>query len=367
MLRDIREQHPDIQMRFWCDNKFAPQATQLMREFDDTVKVERIYSGKLRRYHHLTVWQHIIKPDVMLPNLRDAFLVGVGAVQAFGKLLVYRPDVVFIKGGFVGVPVGLAAHVLRIPIVIHDSDAHPGLANRIVSRWASAIGTGAPLHHYRYPPQKTQYVGTPVDAAFHPFTRDAQVAAKQQWGMDPARPLVVVTGGGLGAKRLNDVIMTTLPELLKDSNVILVSGVGQFNELQAIAPVDSRFKLIDFVSQGMATLLGAADIVVTRAGATSILEVAALAKPTILVPNGFLTGGHQLKNAAVYAEKDAVLVVDDTQLHQDPSLIVTAVRELLRDQPCRVQMAKTFHSFAKPQAAHDMAVMILNAAKRRKN
>lgn len=337
-----------------------------MREFDDSIRVERIVSGKFRRYHHLTLWQHIIKPDVMLPNLRDAIFVGVGTIQAFCKLAIYRPNAVFIKGGFVGVPVGIAAHWLRIPIVIHDSDAHPGLANRIVSRWATAIGTGAPLHHYTYPPAKTSYVGTPVDAAFRPYSAHEQYEAKREWGMNPERPLVVVTGGGLGAKRLNDAIMTTLADVLHDANVVLVSGVGQYEELRQQAPADERFRLIDFVSQGMATLLGAADIVVTRAGATSILEVAALAKPTILVPNGFLTGGHQLKNAAVYAEKQAVSLLDDVELHNNPQLLREEIVRLLRSPDERRRMAAAFHAFAKPQAAHDMANLILKAAKSRR-
>ena len=126
---------------------------------------------------------------------------------------------------------------------------------------------------------------------------------------------------------------------------------------------DPRFQLHPFVSKGMAEMLGAADIVIARAGATTIVELAALAKPTILVPNGFLTGGHQLKNAAVYAEKGAVVIVDELELEARPELLVDAVVNLLADPAHMAEMGHAFHGFAKPHAAKDMAEMIVAAVR----
>ena len=338
-----------------------------MGHFDPDLRVDTIHSGKLRRYHSMTLWQQLTNfRSIVLPNLRDLFFVGIGLVQSLMKLIVWRPDVVFTKGGFVCLPIGLAARMLNIPLVIHDSDAHPGLTNRMLAKWATSIGTGAPLKFYPYPISRSHYVGVPVGVDFQePFNDDRRAQVKQDLGFDANRPLVVVTGGGLGARRINDAVAQVLSRLLERANVILVSGEGQYDELRAITPQnDPRFQLRAFVSNGMAMMLGAADVVVARAGATTLLELAALAKPTILIPNGFLTGGHQLKNAAVYAEKGAVSIVDEVALEKNPDLLLDDIANILADSSKRQAMAQAFHAFAKPHAARDMANLVLSAVKR---
>lgn len=363
VLKELRARHPKVELRFWCDVHFAPQAASIVGAFDETIPVETIASGKLRRYHHLTLWQHLMWPSLMWHNTVDFFKVVGGFFQSCVKLVRWRPDVIFTKGGFVCLPVGLAAHVLGIPLVIHDSDAHPGLTNRILSRWATKIATGAPLEYYNYPADRSKYVGIPVNEAFRPLDAAEQRAAKKRWGVAPDQPLVVVTGGGLGARRLNQTVLEARGELEKMASVILVSGKGPYDELRAQVPKDTaRFQLHPFIDT-MHELLGAADVVVTRAGATTILELAALQKPTILVPNAALTGGHQLKNAAVYGEAHVAVVLDEDTMVEDPTLLVTAVRDYLQDPKTAAAMATRFGQFAKPHAAKDMAAMILSAAK----
>lgn len=339
-----------------------------MHNFDDSIEVEMILAGKLRRYHSLSIWRQLLRPvSIVLPNLRDGLLIIGGFFQSLYKLIRRRPDVVFTKGGYVCLPVGLAAKLLRIPLVIHDSDAHPGLTNRVLSRFAEAIATGAPLKYYPYDPNISRYVGIPIASEFKPFSSQEQLAAKQQHDMPVDRPLVVVTGGGLGARRINESVARALDELLELTSVVLISGSSQYDKMRALTPTgDERFKLEAFVSSGMASLLGAADIVVTRAGATTILELAALAKPTILIPNRYLTGGHQLKNAAVYAESGAVEILDEQTLEADPNSLVDMIRDLLGDQLRLREMGRKFSAFAKPAAASDMADMILSAAKGKK-
>lgn len=333
-----------------------------MGAFDNTIPVETIASGKLRRYHHLTLWQHIMWPSLMWQNTVDVFKVAGGFFQSFWKLIWWRPDVIFTKGGFVCLPIGMAAHLLRIPLVIHDSDAHPGLTNRILSKWATSIATGAPLEYYNYPTDRTHYVGIPVNTAFRVLSANEQVTAKKRWKVDPSKPLVVVTGGGLGAKRLNNTTLQVLDKLQQKASVILVSGAAQYDELREQHPDTKSFQLHSFVST-MHELLGAADVVVTRAGATTILELAALQKPTILVPNAALTGGHQLKNAAVYEEAQVAIVLDEDAMVEDPQLLVSAVNAYLNDPKTTKTMAKRFGNFAKPDAAKDVADLIVKAAK----
>lgn len=338
------------------------QARAIMGNFDADIPVHTISAGKLRRYHHLSVMRQLLWPSLVFANIKDIFRVVAGLFQSIVKLIIWRPDVVFTKGGYVCLPVGIAARLLRIPLVIHDSDAHPGLTNRILGRWANKIATGAPLEHYSYPLAKSQYVGIPIAEEFHAFTAAEREAARQQWGIASTRPLIVVTGGGLGARRINDTVMAVLEELKALGAVVLVSGTGQYDELRQVAPKDDEtFQLHAFISKNMAQLLGAADVVVTRAGATTILELAALEIPTILIPNGKLTGGHQLKNAVVYEEKKAVLVVNEDEMADDPQLLVTAIEQVLSHPEESRVMAHSLAKFARPDAARDVAKMILDS------
>lgn len=292
-------------------------------------------------------------------------MILIGFIQSMVKLVAFKPDVVFTKGGFVCLPVGIAAKILNIPLVIHDSDAHPGLTNKVLSRFATSIATGSPLEYYPYPKSRSKYVGVPIADHFQPFSDEQRFEAKKSLGFEPNRPLTVVTGGGLGAKLINDAVAANLGELLEFTSVILISGTLQFDELSAITPGDrdDAFQLHAFVDKDMHKMLGAADVVVARAGATTILELAALKTPTILIPNAKLTGDHQTKNAAVYAKSRAVEILDEKLLLQSPSLISQAVRKILSDPESAKQMATRFHVFARPKAASDMAEMIIEAAK----
>lgn len=363
VLKELRAKQPKIELRFWVDKKFAPQARTIMSSFDDSIAVQTITAGKLRRYYHLTLLQHFLWPSLMFKNLGDGFLVGIGFIQSLFKLIIWRPDVIFTKGGYVCLPVGMAAHILKIPLVIHDSDAHPGLTNRILSRWATSIGTGAPLEYYHYPKSKSKYTGIPINIDFKPFTKAEQWDAKREWGINPDKPLVVITGGGLGARRLNSTVVSILKKLQKSASVVLLSGVGQYDELKVQLPKNSEnFQLHAFTNK-MPQLLGASDVVITRAGATTILELVALEKPTILVPNAALTGGHQIKNAAVYEDAKAAIVLIEDDMIDQPEMLLKAVNELVDNPKVTQAMAQRFGSFAKPNAAKDMAKMILAARK----
>jgi UDP-N-acetylglucosamine--N-acetylmuramyl-(pentapeptide) pyrophosphoryl-undecaprenol N-acetylglucosamine transferase len=155
-----------------------------------------------------------------------------------------------------------------------------------------------------------------------------------------------------------------LSELLKTYSVVLVSGDWQYEKLRGLVPPnDSGFQLHAFISTGMASLLGAADVVVARAGATTILELAALRKPTILIPNGKLTGGHQLKNAAVYEDKQAAVVLNEEEMVERPHILISAIKSVLSNPKKAKEMTKSFGTFARPNAAKEVADMIISVAK----
>lgn len=365
MLAEIRVIRPKAELRFWCDRPFYPEAKKIITAFDPSLRVDRITAGKFRRYNHISAWRQALLVSIVLRNIGDMFLVVFGIIQSLTKLILWRPDVVFTKGGYVCLPVGIAAHLLRIPLVIHDSDAHPGLTNRILARYATKIATGAPLEYYSYPKEKTTYVGVPTGSFYKPFSSKEKSAAKKEWGLSEDRPLIVITGGGLGATRINDAVKASLDRLMKLGSVVLISGTAQYDALRRSLPENNQnFQLHAFVS-GIVSLFGAADVVVARAGATTILELAALKKPTILVPNAKLTGGHQVKNAAVYSAADAVLVLDENKFSTNDKILPNAVKKLLEDPKGANEMAERFGEFAKPDAAKDVANMILKAAKRK--
>lgn len=365
VFKKILEKNSDVELRFWCDKKFAPQASKIMsNEFGEKVKFSTISSGKLRRYNNMSLLQHLLDFEIVFNNFVDIFRNLTGIIQSFAKMLIWRPDVIFCKGGFVCVPAGIAAWVLRIPMVIHDSDAHAGLANRILSRFAKRIATGAPLEFYNYPREISKYVGIPVMAEFREYSNAERAEFKQELGFSKDRDLVVVTGGGLGAERINNAISKEGKKLVEaGAQVMLISGAGQYEALrEECEKIGEGFVLKDFVSGGMWKVLAAADLVVARAGATSNLELAGLAKPTILVPNARLTGGHQLKNAQVYEKAGAVEVVSDDEIAEKPEILSQKIISVLGDKAKMKQLSKEFSKFAKPNAAADVAEMVFDLA-----
>ena len=353
-----------MEVRFWCDKVFYDRASAIMNNFDSAIPVHKIIAGKFRRYNHLNFWQHLAIPSVVFPNILDVFLIMAGFFQSFFKLIIWRPDVIFIKGGYVCLPVGLAAYILRIPFVIHDSDAHPGLTNRILSRYATKIATGAPLKYYNYPKHKSRYVGIPVDEEFKVLTKIQRKKLLEQWGSGADLPLVVITGGGLGAKRINKAVLQIKGDLEKICQTVLVSGTADYDDIRGKIGKDTEaFRLYDFVNKGMSGLLGAAEVVVARAGATSLLELAALAKPVILIPNAKLTGGHQLKNAQVYADAEAVIIVDEEKLEDNPHLLFEEIKKVLKSKNIADKMSKNILTFAKPDSAKEVSKMLLSVIK----
>ena len=336
-----------------------------MAEYDPNIRVQTVLGGKFRRYQHLSKLQHLLVPSVVFLNIRDLFLVVIGLFQSLLSLLIWRPNVVFLKGGYVCLPVGLAAWLLRIPIVIHDSDAHPGLTNRLLAPFAKRIATGVSLDHYNYPVKKTTYVGIPINNAYKLFTDSERKAVKKTLGFDQNRPLTVFIGGGQGARQINDAVALHLDGLLKLTNVVLVAGSAHYDELRSLTPRnDPRFKLEAFISHGMPELLGAADVVVTRAGATTLLELAALARPTIVVPSKRLTW--QVKHAKLYVDLQAVYLLDEDEFKKSGDIsLVTAVGCVLSDSVLRGKLESNLHQLACPDAAQDLAAIIIGAARKR--
>lgn len=360
---EIHHRHPKADLRVWCDGKFADRLRDMLAEDAPLVRVDAIVSGKFRRYANLTLRQHlryhIFRTHLM--NFLDAFKITLGFFQSFFKLIIWRPDVVFCKGGFVCLPVGLAAQILRIPLVIHDSDTVPGLTNRILARFALRIGTGSPIENYpNYPKSKMTYIGIPVRKEIRKLNLGEKIAAKIELGFDPKKILIFVVGGGGGAARISREITKISTDIVtKDCQILLLVGKDRAKLIDIPKSAGSDFKVIEFMTNDMAKAIGAADIVITRAGATAIAEFATVGAVTIIIPSPHLAGDHQTKNANVYKQAKAAIVIEESDIASDPGIILESLKKILEDKGLRHQLSSNLEKFAKPDALDRMVDMIL--------
>jgi UDP-N-acetylglucosamine--N-acetylmuramyl-(pentapeptide) pyrophosphoryl-undecaprenol N-acetylglucosamine transferase len=323
-----------------------------------------IKAGKFRRLHGAARLNKLLNPATLGLNARDAARVASGVMGSLRILRAFKPDVIFIKGGFVGLPVGIAAHWLRIPYVIHESDVAPGLANRILSRWADKIAVGFPVKSYHdFDPARLVYVGNPVRGELLKAHRFDGLA---KFKLNENQPVILVTGGSQGAAAINDAILDALPLLLPKYQIIHLTGEG---ELERVKFAVSRLKLpqiknyhpFGFLMGNMAAALAAADIVLARAGANTIAELAALGKPTILIPN-YLMAGHQVENARQMARAGAARVIDEP--HLTPELLAAEIEHVLGSEEEQRHLASALRAFAKEDAAGELAKLILTLAEK---
>jgi len=330
----------------------------LLKECPDIDSVEFVSAGKLRRYHNESAWKKLTDFETIRLNTRDIFRTIIGIGQAKKIIKKHKPAVIFIKGGFVGVPVGVAAFRQNVPFITHDSDTVPGLANRLIGKWARIHAVGMPEKFYSYPIKKTKYVGIPVSDDYRLVSPVMQVRYKKELSIDTRKKLVLVTGGSQGAARLNDIIAKSLKSLTDDGSVFVLHQTGRGGSHQKAT---AHYKPFEF-SNDLYKMSAAADVVVARAGANTFAELAVQGKATILVPSPYLSGGHQVANAKHLADERAVIYIEEKQILQHPTLFVDSVQQILNNAQIRKQLEKNIKKLAKPAAAHDIALLILAQA-----
>lgn len=369
VAHELKKQRPNLRIVYIGQK--GDSLADIPAEDKNIDDVYLIQAGKFRRYHGESFWQHLKDFPTVLKNIRDVFKVFIGLIQSFFLLRKLRPDAIFIKGGFVCVPVGLSAAALRIPYITHDSDALPGLANRIVAPWAKKNTVGLPKEVYTYPPEKTITVGVPLLHHYKPLTKAEQLATKKQLGLPEKGKVLLVTGGGLGALRLNMALEACAEELLNryaDLTIIHVAGrsleadLRQAYQKQLPKSLQRRMIVKGFVTN-LYAYSGIADVVIARAGASSIAEFAAQHKACIVVPNPLLTGGHQLKNAKVWADRGVIKVVKEAILRLDDHALMPPLVDLLDNPEKALQLGKKLGGLAEPDSANRLAMLLLDIAK----
>ena len=271
-----------------------------------------ISSGKLRRY-------------IDLKNISDPFKVVKGLHQARRLLKKIKPDVVFSKGGFVSVPVVVAAKSRRIPCVIHESDMTPGLANKLCIPCALRVCTNFPATLQHLPPEKAVLTGSPIrEELFHGDAAKGLAFC----GFDSHKPVILVIGGSLGAVAINNAVRNILPKLLENYQVIHLCGK---DKLDASLNHTKGYVQFEYIKEELSDLMAAADIMISRAGANAICEILALRKPNILIPlSAQASRGDQILNAASFEKAGYSIVIQEEELTDEK--LLTAVNQAYNSQ-----------------------------------
>ena len=324
------------------------------------IRFAAVATGKIRRARSLLKL-------LSLANLRDMGRVPLGVVQARSVVARFRPDVVLATGGYVAVPVSLAARMCRRPLVVHEQTVRLGLANRILAPVTTRMAVSSPstLALLSGRAQRSAVVtGNPVRREIFNGHAGKAVVALELLGFDRGLPTVYVTGGAQGAAQINGLVRDILPWLLTHANVIhqcgpdAVEGLGEY---AATMPADlaGRYRPIGFIGAELPDVFALADVVVSRSGAGTIAELTALGKPAVLVPLATSAGGEQAHNARVLAEAGAAVALLGEVTAED---LQGAVTPLLTDAAGRDVMAERARERGRPDAADRLVDVVLNAA-----
>ncbi len=291
--------------------------------------------------------------------------IAASTVTALRWLASEKPDVVIGFGGYVSIPVGLAALLRSIPLVLHEQNSVPGLANKVLSRWATNVGVtygeSIPLLAH---PERAEVTGNPVRAGVLASKREKGRAALS---LPKKSTVLLVFGGSRGARHLNSAIVALRDRLmdLPDVRVVHVAGKAEAETVRAAleaagGDARGRWSVVDYLDD-MGSALAAADLVVARSGATSIAEITALGLPAVLVPYPFATDDHQTKNAATMVAHGAAELIADGDL--DEEHFGDVIVGLLGDVQRRATMADASYALGRPNAAAEVADLARRAAR----
>lgn len=272
-----------------------------------------IASGKLRRYFDIK-------------NISDPFRVIKGFAQAIGLMHKIKPDIVFSKGGFVSVPVVLAAKTCGIPAIIHESDITPGLANKIAIKGAKKVCCNFPETLKYLPADKAVLTGSPIRREL--LSGNKENAYKLCGFPAEKKPVLLIIGGSLGSRAINEAVRKVLNELLKDFHIIHLCGKGNLDEsLNGII----GYAQFEYASHELTDMLALADIAISRAGANSICELLALHKPNILIPlSAAASRGDQILNANSFEKQGFSYVIKEEDVTDE--ILLSAVKEVYKNR-----------------------------------
>lgn len=351
VLREIQrmaeeERILDLEFFYLGPDDFGGDFLKVLRQ--EGVLPIKVRSGKWRRYFSLA-------------NFFDVFNVSLGIVQAAWNMYLILPDVVFSKGGYGAFPAVFAARMFGVPVIMHDSDAIPGKVSLYTSRFAQRIGIAFPHAASFFPKEKTALVGVPIRKR---LLGGNLAESKENMDIYSGEPVVGIIGASQGSEKINDAATDVLKELTAEFEVIHQTGAAHLEAIKQESRVilefghKERYHAFGFMDEAkLREFYTVSDLIVARAGASTIYEIAAWGKPSILIPLANAAQDHQRKNAYDYAATGAAIVVEEANL--TPHILLAEIKKVLGDSEHMKKMKEAAQKFARIDAAELIAREIL--------
>jgi UDP-N-acetylglucosamine--N-acetylmuramyl-(pentapeptide) pyrophosphoryl-undecaprenol N-acetylglucosamine transferase len=352
VAESLRQKDPSLELIALGEGSFMAQAIA-----GTGITYHAIFAGKMRRY--FSVWSFL-----------DPFKAIVGLFQSLWWLLYYMPDVVFCKGGYVSVMPALVAKLYFIPVYIHESDSIPGMANKLIGKMAKTVFISFENAAKYFNPAtaggKTILVGNPVRPELLIGQREPALAA---FNFRADKKTILIAGGSQGSKRINEAILESLVQLVQQFQVIHQCGDSQMASVQAEVDkfkkegetsygsmINANYRLYPFLpAEQLAMAYAAADVIISRGGASNLFEIAALGKPAIIIPITNSASDHQMQNTVEFARYGGVLI---EEANVTSHIIINQIQELL--EPAHYpEISAKIKTFAKPEAANMIADALL--------
>ncbi len=348
VIKEIKKLSPNAEIKYI--GAITKNNAQILLQAG--ISAEKIFAGKLRRYFSLR-------------NFSDLFILfPTGFLQSLWKLFWYMPEAVFSKGGYGSIPVVLAAFLYRIPVLLHDSDAVPGAANRFLSKFATFVALGFQDALDFFPKKKSVFSGNPVRREILEGSLDE---ARKIFNLQSDKPVLFIIGGSQGAQPINKAILRVLPRLLDGLEIIHQCGERNFEEVKKEAediltnsPNKEHYHLYPFIREEIKHAYKAATIVISRAGAGTLSEIAATGSVSIIVPLPHAASNHQRANANVFQRYKAALICEEENL--TPHLLPQMIFNLLNDEELQEEISANVKKLSSLDSASFLADVVIKLA-----
>lgn len=347
-LKRIAEDEQILDLELFYMGPEEPWLGALRQE---EVVIYKIKTGKMRTYSSIE-------------NFFDVFKTGLAILKAIWNMYIIYPDALFSKGGYGALPGVVAAIIFRIPIIIHESDSVPGKVNRFTARFATRIGIAFTSAEKYFPPTKTALVGIPVRKRILGGNRQQ---ARENMSIFSDRPVLAFMGASQGSEHLNDAVLGILKELTDEYEVVHQTGATHFEGVNGEASVileyghKERYHPFGFMDElQIRDFYIASDMLVSRAGASSIFEIAAWGKPSLLIPLQHAAQHHQLRNAYEYAAIGACQILEESNL--TPHILLSEIKKIIDNTERMKQMSEAAQRFSRIDADEIIAREILKIA-----
>jgi UDP-N-acetylglucosamine--N-acetylmuramyl-(pentapeptide) pyrophosphoryl-undecaprenol N-acetylglucosamine transferase len=320
------------------------------------ISEKKVDSEASAKYKHLTfkTMPAVAKPPTLSPRMLPFLWKMWGSIRHCKKVIRdFKADAVLGMGGFTSLPPVYAGHKMGLKTFVHDSNARPGRANVLTSRFCTQVFIGLEPAKAFFPKRETVMTGTPVRPEIINLPSLEDAAAK--FGLEVGRPTIVVTGGSQGAKRLNELCAQAAANLPAQTQVLHIAGALDFQRVSEITQGREGYKVLGFCDQ-MPSAYAVADLVIARSGASSLTEISIAGHPSILVPFPYAADDHQTRNAEVFANAGAAVLVQERDL--DAEKLAELTTSILQDLPTYKRMAKAARALAVPDAADRVCAAI---------